>query len=216
MSWSSSARRVRVLRGGEAGSAAALAFPAGPARATTGTPVPARAFEDELEAARRAGFEEGYRKGLEEAAEGIAARRQAALDALVARLEAALAATEAEREAAVEVAALEVATLAVDVAEALVGHELARAGQPGKEALARVLALVPDGPDLVVRLRPDEVLPPEELASLLPGRKLEVLADPTVEPGGCVVEAGPCRLDAQLGPALERVRAVLSGEEGDR
>jgi len=43
----------------------------------------------------------------------------------------------------------------------------------------------------------------------LPEASVHVIADPSVEAGGCVVEAGPCRIDAQIGPAIERARALL-------
>src|SRR5436190_815966 len=39
-----------------------------------------------------------------------------------------------------------------------------------------------------------------------------VIADPAVEPGGCILEVGDSRIDAQLGSALDRVRAALMGE----
>ena len=31
--------------------------------------------------------------------------------------------------------------------------------------------------------------------------------------GGCVLEVGPARVDAQLGPAMERIRAELTTAE---
>ncbi len=42
------------------------------------------------------------------------------------------------------------------------------------------------------------------------GRDLTLVADPGVEPGGCILAVGDSRIDAQLGPALDRVRAALS------
>jgi flagellar assembly protein FliH len=39
-----------------------------------------------------------------------------------------------------------------------------------------------------------------------------IIADPAVEPGGCILEVGESRIDAQLGPALDRVRAALLGD----
>jgi flagellar assembly protein FliH len=38
---------------------------------------------------------------------------------------------------------------------------------------------------------------------------VKVVHDPAIEIGGCVVEAGPCRIDAQVGPAMERARALI-------
>jgi flagellar biosynthesis/type III secretory pathway protein FliH len=39
---------------------------------------------------------------------------------------------------------------------------------------------------------------------------VHVVADPSVEPAGCVVECDATRVDAQLSPALARVREVLA------
>jgi flagellar assembly protein FliH len=47
----------------------------------------------------------------------------------------------------------------------------------------------------------------DELAALPPS--VTVLGDVTVERAGALAEAGTTRVDAQLGVALERVRAVL-------
>jgi flagellar assembly protein FliH len=41
------------------------------------------------------------------------------------------------------------------------------------------------------------------------GREVLVVPDPTVERGGAIVDCDATRVDAQLGPALERVREVL-------
>ena len=41
---------------------------------------------------------------------------------------------------------------------------------------------------------------------------VEVVGDLRVEPGGCVLEGGECHIDAQIGPALDRVRAALLGD----
>jgi flagellar assembly protein FliH len=44
---------------------------------------------------------------------------------------------------------------------------------------------------------------------LLPGRVVTLIGDPLVERAGAVVQVGACRIDGQLGPALERVRHAL-------
>jgi flagellar biosynthesis/type III secretory pathway protein FliH len=38
-----------------------------------------------------------------------------------------------------------------------------------------------------------------------------VVADPTIEPGGAMVEIGSTTIDSQLSRALERVRALIIG-----
>jgi flagellar assembly protein FliH len=180
--------------------------------------------EDE---ARTAGWEAGYRAGSEA---GQRAAQEAAAVALQSRQERELADRQDWRQrVAASLEALAVAAagleqreavvaeeverhavdLAVDLAEALVGHHL-RVGDCGaRDALARALSLAPEGAAATVRLHPDDAA--ALVAETLPatGRSLTLVADPTVEVGGCVVDCGPRRIDAQTGPALRRVREVL-------
>jgi len=164
-----------------------------------------------IEAGRSAGFDAGYRDGY---AAGIAAA-QDELDAMakqyattVGQLMSALtkAAAELQTRATVEMAQIEddLAAAALTIAEAVIGRELALADAPGQDAIARALALAPAG-DAIVRLHPDDVA----TAGGDFGRELTILADPSVEPGGCIVEIGACTIDAQIGTAVERVREAL-------
>jgi flagellar assembly protein FliH len=91
----------------------------------------------------------------------------------------------------------------------LLGREVAMGASPGLDALQRALTLCPTDVPVVVRLHPDDLteVPPEALAGLPPS--VSVLGDDAVERAGAVAEAGTQRVDAQLGAALERVRAVL-------
>lgn len=219
---SSSSRRGRVLRGvSTPGSGAGpldveLAPVAPPAPVTDS--VPALVAVDE-------GYEAGYERGH---AEGVAAGRAAAAAEaaeVAARLERALravtaAAADLRDRRALDFAGLEddIAAAAFTMAEALVGRELATAAVPGVEAVARALRLAPPGVDAVVRLHPADA---DEVRRALngpsgdadPSRRVTLVADPGVEAGGCVVDAGDCRVDAQLGSALARVRAALLGQE---
>lgn len=160
------------------------------------------------------GYDDGYRAGM---AEGLAAGRDAAaveVAGAIARAEAlcralAEAAEDLRRRQALELKGLEdtLARAAFDLATAVVGRELQLSSSPGGDALARAMALVPAGCIATARLHPGD------LASLGPMSDLVTLiADPAVEPGGCVLEVGDSRIDAQLGPALDRVRAALLGD----
>ncbi len=94
--------------------------------------------------------------------------------------------------------------------EEVFGRELQVARRPGLDALKRALALSPtDGPT-VVRLHPDDLERiPAAVLEQVPGT-VRVVADETVEHAGAIAETGVSRVDAQLGPALQRVRDVLS------
>jgi flagellar assembly protein FliH len=204
---SSSSRAMgRVLRG-EAGRRATtetfgLALPDPVSRPT----APA---VDPFAAARAAGFEEGFQAGLADAAAGneaaVAARTARLADALVAAAEA----TRSHRAEAVARAEHEAVELAFELAEALLGREVSVHPSLSIEAAKRAVALVPQGEDLVVRLHPGDVVTPEELQALVADASVKVVHDPAVELGGCVVEAGPCRIDAQVGPAMQRARALI-------
>ncbi len=203
---SSSRAMSRVLRG-EAGR-----------RATTETfglhmpdaqRSPTTPAVDPFAAARASGFQEGFAAGLADAAAGD----EAAVTARTARLAEALieaaAVARSQRAEAVALAEREAVELAFELAEALIGRELVLSPSLSMDAVRRAVALVPQGEDLVVRLHSDDVITPADLQTLVADASVRVVHDPEVEPGGCVVEAGPCRIDAQVGPAMERARALI-------
>ena len=178
-------------------------------------PAPAAALDPATaRVQQQQGYDDGYQAGF---AAGLGAGRNAAAaeaaevlataDALCRSL--AGAADELRRRQALELEGLEdtLARAALDLATAVVGRELQLSASPGADALARALALVPAGCIAIARLHPDDV------ASLgAVSDPVTVIADPAVERGGCLLEVGDSRIDAQLGSALDRVRAALLGE----
>jgi flagellar assembly protein FliH len=174
---------------------------------------------------RAEGFTQGYAEGTarasaESEAELATLRQRYAAehDEQMGRLTRALAAVDAAArslEAQTAPAAAEVERLAlgfaVDIAAELLGRELALTKSPVLDAVRRALALAPVDGDLLVRLNPaDAEVVAAGVRAAAPGRTVEIVADAGIEPGGCVVDAGACHVDAQLGPALERVRAALA------
>jgi flagellar assembly protein FliH len=204
---SSSSRVIsRVLRGEAVATATAETFEP---RASNAPVLEKTPLVDPLAAERAAAYQEGYRAALaqvsvsDEAAQAAQASR--VFDALIA----AAASARSQREAALAQAEHEAVELAFELAEALLGRELSLSPSLSIEAVQRALTLVPQGEDLVVRLHPDDVVTPEELQALVIDASVKVVVDPAVEAGGCVVEAGPCRIDAQIGPAMTRARALI-------
>lgn len=126
----------------------------------------------------------------------------------------ALAALDARDEAAFADVERTVAAMAVEIAEVLVGRHLEVADLPALDAVHRAFALAPRQSAAIVRLNPaDAARLPEggaELVDGLPGGTVTIVADPTIERHGCIVEAGNRTIDAQLGPALDRLREVLA------
>jgi flagellar assembly protein FliH len=183
---------------------------------------------DAVDRARVAGREEGRREGLEAARQEIAeqiAAHEAALAAQIqaeqsrrdqelARAVAALRRSAADFDAreATALADLDhsVATLAVEIAEVLVGRHLELGKWSAREAVLRALALAPRQSVATVRVHPDSTLHLTDVSGAVPGGSVTVVADPSIEPGGCIVEAGNRTIDAQVGPALRRLREVLA------
>lgn len=185
---------------------------------------------DVVDDAYAAGYELGYVEGYNEGkavgyADGYqAGNEKAAAAALVAaeerdtRLREALAAlttaaTECNTRQAASIAEIErsVVDAVFDLAQTLLGRELSVTRTPGRDALARALSMVRDHGNVTARMNPEDIETIGDLAELAPGRVITIVADPNVEPAGCIVEAGAMRVDAQLGPALERARKALLG-----
>jgi flagellar assembly protein FliH len=175
------------------------------------------------DAARAQGFAAGWAEGLRAASSRADARRDeealafeqahavvleqqasaaAALVSAVARCEETTRALRSElHDAAVE--------LALQLAEALLGRELALAEDPAADAVRRAVAGVPGDVPLVVRLHPDDlaVLDREVLGERT--ATATVVADAGVARGDAVVETLDGFVDADLAGALARVREVL-------
>jgi flagellar assembly protein FliH len=185
-------------------------------------------YAEELKRLRDRAHAEGYAAGYAEgisAAGAVISEAEAAATARLAEAQARwerrlLSATAALGDASrqLEQAVLPVAEdvrdsilgIVTTLVEDLLGRELAVAESPGADALRRALTLCPDDAPVVVRLHPDDLaeIPAEAVAALPP--TVTVVGDPRVERAGALAETGSRRIDAQLGPALERVLAVLS------
>jgi flagellar assembly protein FliH len=170
------------------------------------------------------GYAAGHAEGVRAAASVVAdaeraaatrlAEAQARWDRRLASATAALAAAAAQLEAATVPVAEEVresiVAAVLTLVEDLLGREVALADSPALDAVRRALTLCPTDAPVVLRLHPDDLaeVPAGALAELPDA--VRVVADPRIERAGAVAETGPRRIDAQLGAALQRVRAVLS------
>jgi flagellar assembly protein FliH len=225
--------RGRVLRGGVTVAEAPVALPAALGRDLDAVAESVRAWSPEqVAAALAAGYRDGHDQGVDDGyAEGLAqglaqaqaleAQRQARFEHVCAALRSAADDLRHRHVEAVVALEAQLVDLVVGLTESLLGHEL-RGGDVAVEAVRRGLALTAPGKPAVARLHPEEV------AALLPmgetggtatwhdpttGRSVQVIADARVAPGGCVVDAGDATVDAQFGPALERIRAALLGRD---
>jgi flagellar assembly protein FliH len=171
--------------------------------------------------ARATGFAAGYAAGVRRAAQDAAEQaelvaNQAAQAAAVASrrasdaLESLARAAEAVRAIAAPVlsdATGAVHAAAIELAETVLGVELAADDRSARAALARVHgAELGPGP-VTVRLHPRDV------AALPAGAAAEhvrIVADATLAPGDAIAEHADGHLDARIGAALARARAALA------
>ena len=82
---------------------------------------------------------------------------------------------------------------------------------PVLEALGRAVRLRPDRGDSIVRVHPDDLAVATAAVTTEPTGwpgDVQVVGDRSVEPGGCIVDVGECRIDAQIGTAIERLRSA--------
>ncbi len=177
--------------------------------------------ERSRDAARAQGFAAGWAEGLRASAARTAEAHEAQVrvfdehaTTFLAAQRSALSAVETAARRCAEVtdalghelgeAALD---LALQLVEAVLGRELATAGDPGADALRRALVAVPVDVPLVARLHP------ADLATLDRGtvgdRPVTLVADPSVARGDALVETETGVVDATLSGALTRVREVL-------
>jgi flagellar assembly protein FliH len=170
--------------------------------------VDPRLRDRSIEEGKRIGFERGYQDGLDEAR----AQVQQQLDGLHNAISVLQQAAEEFRNREIDVlAAAEDETLdaVFALAYAVLQHEISLQESPGLEAIKRALAFAPNGDIAVARLNPADA---EQIANKeieAGGRTIRIVADPTIDKGGCIFEIGPSRIDTQIIAALERMREVL-------
>jgi flagellar assembly protein FliH len=191
--------------------------------------APATELTDRVRAqARATGYAEGWgegRRAAQVAAQAVAQQhaasarvadlaRAAAFERAVAGVVGAV--TAMERRVVPDIAALEDRVLgaAWQIAEALLGRELAAATEPGRDALCRAMSLVPaDGP-VTVLLNPDDYLiltgtATPEYEYTHEGRRVLLRPTPGLRTGDAVAECAATTVDARLASAVERVRKAL-------
>ncbi|CAM3318248.1 FliH/SctL family protein [Occultella aeris] len=171
------------------------------------------------ERAHRLGHAAGYAAGLRAARATLAERladleadherrdavRSASIATAVAALSAAAARLDARETTTLLEAQDQLAAAAVDLAEAVLGMELAYGDTSARAALARALAGVRHEPQRTVRMNPDDVA--ALAGTVVPA---ELVGDPALARGDAMVDLDDGFLDAGIGAALGRARAALT------
>lgn len=198
-------QRIRRVSGAEVNAASLLVDWSRPVAGHAGMPK----APDPVGEAHRAGYDAGYEAATQEMQAAEVAARSAQLRRIADALTMTAEQISRTRHEAVAMGVTDVIELAYQLTEAFLQRELAL-GRPITETVARAMRLVPEGHDLVVRFHPGDPIDAEELIAMVPDVSVNVVTDPSVEAGGCVVTAGSCRVDTQLAPALARARQVLA------
>jgi flagellar assembly protein FliH len=207
------------VRGEEAGTARNARFDVGFSRHSS---LPAEVVEQLTAEAQAAGYAAGWAEGRraaraaaqeardEFAAEvaEFAAAQEVSARRVIAVLAAAVERFEQRATPAVENLQVELVDAAFALAESIIGRELATAVEPGRDAIARALALAPAGRSAVARLSPADAATLPGMA-VVDGRDIVVVADPALEPGDAIVECDATIIESRIGAALGRARKVL-------
>ena len=213
-----------VLRGTVAKEATAASFGIDLRR---GVPADSAPVERAKEAARTAGYAEGWAQGQRAAAvQALAAqqRAEAAEHAHDSRRAAALAQsvnalgraiTGLETQLMPTLAELQELVLAhaFELAEAIIGRQLSEPDGRGADALRRAMAAATEQGDVTVRLHPDDyrhlVGTATDADYNYQGRPVFLRPDPGLRPGDAVAETGSTTVDASIAAAVQRAREVL-------
>jgi flagellar assembly protein FliH len=162
-----------------------------------------------------AAWDAGYADGLEQA-RALAEREQEQARTTLGLAEFALtdAATRAASAFELERHRLEceAVELAFALTKALLARELELSRSPGEEAVTRAIGESPSGSQLIVRLNPSDIetIGDEKVA----GEATKIVADPSIGPGGCVLEVGTTVVDARIETAIERIRRTFDEAMG--
>ena len=181
----------------------------------TAEPAPAEPVAQptvrDLEALEQQAREEGYAAGH---AEGMAAARDL-MNSRMAKLDALLESAARPLHAMDELVELELARLAMTVARQVLSHELRVSPDLVVEAVRQAaLALPAASGNLRVRLHADDLALLRTLGAA--EESWQLLADPTLQRGDCMLETERSRLDARLETRLAAiVDAVLGAEAED-
>ncbi len=106
----------------------------------------------------------------------------------------------------------QVLSLALHLAEEIVGRELRACDDVVLAAVERSLSLVPDRGDVVLRVNPDDLAVVLESTGSMGHRAgdVQIVADAAVGRGGCVASCGALQVDAQLPAVFERLRDAFA------
>ena len=161
--------------------------------------------QEESENIKKSAFEEGYRKGLEKSEKDLEKFRTELSKFMSARQD------------VFEYIAPDILEISVDIAKKIIKKELETDPQVIINTIIEVLKTVSKSePKITIRVKPQAV---QFIKDTLPNityqygieSKINILADPSIEEGGCVFQTGNGIVDASIDTQLEIIKKSLEG-----
>lgn len=161
--------------------------------------------QEESENIKKSAFEEGYRNGLEKSGEDMALFREELLKFMSARKD------------VFEYIAPDIMEISVNIARKIIKKELESDPQIIINTIIDVLKTVSKSePKVTIRVKPQSV---QFIKDTIPNityqygvdAKINIVADPTMEEGGCVFQTNNGIVDASIDTQLEIIKKALEG-----
>ena len=161
--------------------------------------------QEESENIKKSAFEEGYRIGLEKSTEDLAKFREEFKKFMSARQD------------VFEYIAPDILEISVNIAKKIIKKELETDPQIIINTIIDVLKTVSKNePKVTIRVKPQSV---QFIKDTLPNityqygidSKINIIADPAIEEGGCVFQTGNGIVDASIDTQLEIIKKALEG-----
>jgi len=161
---------------------------------------PQETQQELLERAYAEGFAHGHDAGSQETRDSLEAPLRHSIEETGARMAQLLHETRDHLVRSEDLISRQLLELACDLARQVVRQELQHSPHALKPLVAEAVAqLVEDGLPATVRLHPhDLALLESTMKDNAVGQLPELLADPTVSPGGCIVSSASTTVDASL------------------
>ena len=161
--------------------------------------------QEESENIKKSAFEEGYKAGLEKAATDLEVFRSNLAHFMGARKE------------VFEYIAPDILEISVDIAKKIIKKEVEEDPQVLINTIVDVLKTVSKSePKIVIKVKPQAV---QFIKDTIPNityeygidSKINILADPSIEDGGCVFQTNNGIVDASIDTQLEIIKKALEG-----
>jgi flagellar biosynthesis/type III secretory pathway protein FliH len=177
------------------------------------------ALEHQEAALRQAELEEAYNRGFDDGFSEAHNRELERVGAALAMLANASAEVHASQAVWTENAREHIVALAISVARHVIARELRGDPHVIADLTRRALTHFPANEAVQVRVHPEDLSVLTAAVSaeggnirVAPGRDLQWVADPSVEPGGCIVEGRRRVIDGRVDHALERIFQKLTDD----